>query len=244
VWHDSFMCVTWLIYVCDMTHLRVWHDSFTCVAWLIYVCGMTHLCVWHDSFMCVAWLIYVCDMTHLCVWHDSFMCVAWLIYVCGMTHCHEYIFMYMYMYMYARVIMCDVRVMYACVTWHIPVSVCVSIRICIAIYICIFTCDWCVMYVRVRCHALFSYTLSLRCDGLFTCTLTLLRCPFWYTYTRCLILVYLDSFTPATWLIHTCHDSFIPAMTHPHTPDSFEARSRKLQVDRPTHTSIPIPIHP
>jgi len=24
---DSFMCVTWLIHVCDMSHLHVWHDS-------------------------------------------------------------------------------------------------------------------------------------------------------------------------------------------------------------------------
>jgi len=28
-WLDSFMCVTWLIHVCDMTHSCVWRDSFT-----------------------------------------------------------------------------------------------------------------------------------------------------------------------------------------------------------------------
>ena len=33
--HDSFMCVAWLIHMCDMTHLDVWHDSFRCVTWLI-----------------------------------------------------------------------------------------------------------------------------------------------------------------------------------------------------------------
>jgi len=27
VWHDSFICVTWLIHMCDMTHSYVWHDS-------------------------------------------------------------------------------------------------------------------------------------------------------------------------------------------------------------------------
>jgi len=28
VWHDSFLHVTWLIHMCDMTHSYVWHDSF------------------------------------------------------------------------------------------------------------------------------------------------------------------------------------------------------------------------
>jgi len=40
--HDSFICVTWLIHICDMTHSHVWHDSFTCVTWLIHMCDMSH----------------------------------------------------------------------------------------------------------------------------------------------------------------------------------------------------------
>ena len=32
-WHDSFICVTWLIYLCDMTHSFVWRDSFIWVVW-------------------------------------------------------------------------------------------------------------------------------------------------------------------------------------------------------------------
>jgi len=77
VWHGSFLCLTWLIHVCDMTHSYVWHDSF---------------CVWHDSLICLTWLIHVCDMTHSyvwthsCVWHDSFICVTWLIHLCDITH--------------------------------------------------------------------------------------------------------------------------------------------------------------
>jgi len=35
--------------MCDITHWFVWHDSFVCVTWLIYMCDMTHLYVWHDS---------------------------------------------------------------------------------------------------------------------------------------------------------------------------------------------------
>jgi len=67
VWHDSFICVTWLIHMCDMTHSHVWHDSFIRVTWRIHTCDMTHPYVWHDSFN---------------VWHDSFISVTYIIHVC------------------------------------------------------------------------------------------------------------------------------------------------------------------
>jgi len=78
---DSFICVTWLIRMCDMTHSYVWHDSFTCVTWLIHMCDMTHSYVRHDTLICVTWHTHMCDMTHSYVWHDSFICVTWLICV-------------------------------------------------------------------------------------------------------------------------------------------------------------------
>jgi len=66
---------TWR-YECGMTHVMprhacVWHDSCMCVTWLMHACDMTHECVWHDSCMRVTWLMHACDMTHACVWHDS-----------------------------------------------------------------------------------------------------------------------------------------------------------------------------
>ena len=70
VWHDSCICVTWLIHTC------VWRDSSMCVTWLIHKCDMTHPCVWHDSSICATWLI------HTYVWHDSSICVTWLIHAC------------------------------------------------------------------------------------------------------------------------------------------------------------------
>jgi len=111
--HDSFVCVTWLIRMCDMTHWYVWHDSFTCVTWLVHMWDMTHLYVWHDSFTCVTWLIHMCDMTHSYVWHDSFMFVTWLIHVCDMTHslcilCADAI----------RSPMCVWHDWFICVTWN------------------------------------------------------------------------------------------------------------------------------
>ena len=35
--HDSFVSVTWLIRICDVTHSYLWHDSFVPVTWLIRV---------------------------------------------------------------------------------------------------------------------------------------------------------------------------------------------------------------
>jgi len=61
---DSFICVTWFIHICDMTHSYVWHDSFICVIWLIRMRVMTQPYVWHGSFVCVSWLIHICDMSH------------------------------------------------------------------------------------------------------------------------------------------------------------------------------------
>jgi len=97
VWHDSLICVTWLIdlwNVCDMTHSYVIRvprrvsvrDVTRSLVWHM------HSYVWHDSLMGVTWLIYMCDMTHsFCVWYeckDMFMCVTWLIRVCSMTRLH------------------------------------------------------------------------------------------------------------------------------------------------------------
>jgi len=101
VWHDSFMCVAWLIHVCDMTHSCVWHDSFICVTWFIHVCDMTHLHVWHDAFMRVTRLIHMCDVTHSYVWHDVFICLSWLVHRCDMTHSYVW------------------RDVFICVTWLI-----------------------------------------------------------------------------------------------------------------------------
>ena len=43
--------------MCDMTHSYVWHESFICATWLIRVRDMTY-------FINVTWLIHVYDMTH------------------------------------------------------------------------------------------------------------------------------------------------------------------------------------
>jgi len=57
VWHDSSICVTWLINTCDMScvTLRLQLPPKTPCEW-----RKTY--VWHDSFICVTWPINICDM--------------------------------------------------------------------------------------------------------------------------------------------------------------------------------------
>jgi len=90
--HDffyAFICATWLIHMCDMTHSCVWHDSLIWVTWLIHMCDMTHSYVWHDSFIGVTGRIHMCDMTHSYLFHDSSMCVAWRLHMCDITHSYS-----------------------------------------------------------------------------------------------------------------------------------------------------------
>jgi len=66
------------------------HDSFIRVTWPIYMCDMTHSCMRRSSFLRVN-RIHMCDVTHWYVWHDSFVCVTWLIHVCGLAHSYVWI---------------------------------------------------------------------------------------------------------------------------------------------------------
>ena len=110
------ICVTWLIHMCDMTHRDVWHESFICVTWLQTpqtppLPFLWQGFMWHDSFICVTWLIATCDTNHLYVWHDSFKCVTQLIYVfkcprhiykytCARVYIHicEYVYIYKHIF--------------------------------------------------------------------------------------------------------------------------------------------------
>jgi len=92
MWRDKFICVTWLIRMCDMTHSYVWHDSFICVTWLIHMCDMTHVHV-HSYASYVTWLIHSLWRNLFCatwlfysVTCDSFICVTRLIHLCDMAH--------------------------------------------------------------------------------------------------------------------------------------------------------------
>jgi len=86
VWHDSFICVpwlmthdSWLVHICPMTHPFPLRASSKSVQTLLESLGTWLVDVWRDSwpvYMCVLWLInsYVTwFVKHLYVCHDAFI---------------------------------------------------------------------------------------------------------------------------------------------------------------------------
>jgi len=69
-----FVCVTWLVHVCDMFPSCVWHDSFIRSSIIYVLCNLVP--VSRMVYVCVTWRIHVCDMTPSDMGHDSFMYVC------------------------------------------------------------------------------------------------------------------------------------------------------------------------
>ena len=66
--HDSFIYVTWAVQLCDvrdMSPLPVWQDTFMRVTWGIYVWSTPYSRVSHTR---VTRPIRMCDMNHFYVW--------------------------------------------------------------------------------------------------------------------------------------------------------------------------------
>jgi len=80
VFHDSFICGVWLIYICDtwicfmrcMTHLHTWCMTH----FLFFMWDKSHWFRW-GSFRYGKCLVHEFDMHNLYLWHDAFMCVTW-----------------------------------------------------------------------------------------------------------------------------------------------------------------------
>jgi len=107
VWHDLFICVTWLIHICDMTHSYVSQDWFICVTWL-------------NSFVCVTWPMRMCDMF-------SFIYVyvtcssSWYVYVTYIIHiCDIYVTYSWYVYVFV-ICICHI---YHSYMWHVLIHIC------------------------------------------------------------------------------------------------------------------------
>jgi len=85
------------IHVGDMSHLYLWHDSFVCVTWHISTCNMTHSRQGSAGCGACAQMptrtsscgISASDMKYLYLWHEPFISVTWLIYMCNITHSRQ-----------------------------------------------------------------------------------------------------------------------------------------------------------
>jgi len=80
-------CVTWLIYMCNMTHPHVQlthsymqHDSSMRASHVRH----DSFYVRHDSFICATWLLRQCATR---LQQDSWICATWLIHTAGWRRC-------------------------------------------------------------------------------------------------------------------------------------------------------------
>jgi len=92
LWHDSFICATWLIHMCDMTQLHVRHDSFTSGA--VRRCSPIRTGSFVYVYVCVCnsyekRLNYTCNMTQSYVQYGSFIRATWLMQMCVTTHSYR-----------------------------------------------------------------------------------------------------------------------------------------------------------
>ena len=146
VWHDSFICVPWLIHICDMTHSHVRHDSSVCGTWLLHMYDTSYphdllfyfnpiwffhfnffIFTWfrliHDALMChgCAWLKHTWNMTRSCVWH------AFISYSCNVLMWHDsFTFVTWLLYLYDMTptdfslpIICTIWMPYLTDSWEV-----------------------------------------------------------------------------------------------------------------------------
>ena len=86
--YDSFICATWLVDVCNVTHMihtYVRRDALMRVTWLSHTRDITFWYLWRDSYDSFIRACDVTDMTHLYVRHDSSIRAPWLIHTCAVT---------------------------------------------------------------------------------------------------------------------------------------------------------------
>jgi len=222
----QFICVTWVIHTCDMTHSHVWHDSFTCVTWLMHTCDTTDFTfditamahIWM-SHMNESWHTYKWVMSHIWMSH-----VAHIRHYCHGTHMNEsYEWVMSHIWMshvahirhYCSTLLFDITASFVwheviCVVWlfHMGMS-CMTwlIHICDVAH---FTSDMTGLFVwHARCGMTLSHVIYL-CDMIqFTLDITNLfvshaRSYVWYDSFTWELDVWHGSFIFVTGLIHMC----------------------------------------
>jgi len=189
VCHVSFICVSWLIHTCVVTHRssttrRLWHTSTTHMNDLIHICVITHLYVcydsqelncmghasclyvWYDSSMCVMTRSHVSWLTGspLHVWHDSFMCVVTYSYVWHDSFiCVSWLIHMTHSYVCRDSFICVSWLIHMCVVTHRS-STTRRLR---ALSSCVLTrCRGTVCCIVLHCVAVCCSVLQMRCSVL------------------------------------------------------------------------------
>ena len=107
VWHDSILCVTWLISMCDMTQSYARHNALVYVRMRVrvYVCVRAHawICVRVRACACVRVCARVCACVHVCV--RVHVCMR----VCGCARVCLYVCVCIFMMCFVCVWLCADR---------------------------------------------------------------------------------------------------------------------------------------
>jgi len=150
----------------DMTRWYVWHDSLLCVTWLVDVCDTTH------GYMCDATISdrfqlgldqeYTPPQMIYCrVWYDSLLCVTRLSYICVTSrvqasfggadeeHTPPQTHFSIKLFEQVGIDVCQTIEVYVCVYVCICVCVCVYIYIYMYVYICVCVCACVYIYLYV-----------------------------------------------------------------------------------------------
>jgi len=182
LWHDSFMCVAWLIHVCDEIHSWVWYDSFMCVTWLIHAWDTPHSCVRCISFMCATCLNSFSTCRVKCQVTNS--CVASLILICCVTHS------------------CFASLILMCCITHSDENECCNTWMSYAAN----ENEWCNTWEWVLQHILtFCVTRSNVLSNTFSCVASLiLMCCVTHSHNTWQIHTSRDSLSHLAWFFFTC----------------------------------------
>jgi len=166
VWHDSLICVTWLIHMCDMTHWYVWRDTLKCMTWLIHLCvtrdrqTMGKVLTWHDIHSYL-WSIHICE-EFIFVKHSY----LWYIHICGTFMSCQVIFFSPMWYIWEMIQWYDTDEWsyyssYVCThITHVSqcVAVCCSVLQCVKVsYVCIHATH---SYVSHPCNTTLTYHIT------------------------------------------------------------------------------------
>ena len=81
---SNFIIMTWLIHICDMAHSCVWHDLFMCVTWLF---PTLFICVTYKPCHTYEWVMSHTHMNESChtyewVMSHIEMALSYVIYMC------------------------------------------------------------------------------------------------------------------------------------------------------------------
>ena len=138
------LCSRWRVtWWCSVSWI-VWHNSFTCVMWLIYVCGMSLLCATlHDAGCCAGRFLLMCVC--VCVWEREMECYyiyvhIHILYVCVYTYTDIYVCTCIYVNICVSMYNLYVYVCMCVSTHHISYRCKQIYMFNIFMYLCMYTC--------------------------------------------------------------------------------------------------------